>query len=243
MRRLLLVVLLVGAGCSGPGTREILVSSAASLTDAFAAIEIEFESAHPEYDVVLNVGGSSALREQILAGAPADVFASANLANMDVIAAAGLTVEGPVVFARNHLEIAVPPENPGNVIGLDDFDDPDLLLGLCAPAVPCGVFARQVLQLAGIEPALDTNEPDVRALLTKIQAGELDAGIVYATDVSTARGAVAGIPIPAESNITADYPIAALSGGSNPVGATAFVDFVASPAGQLILFEHGFVQP
>ena len=243
MRRRFVVALVLLAGCSSGGTTEVLVSSAASLTDVFAAIEVAFEADNPELDVVLNLGGSSTLREQILAGAPADVFASANLSNMDAIAADGLTPDGAVIFASNRLQIVVPIDNPGNVRDLHDFDDPNLLIGLCGPAVPCGDFARQALERAGVTPALDTNEPDVRALLTKIEARELDAGIVYATDVAARLGTIAGIPIPDEYNVAADYPIAVLSGGENPAGARAFVDFVVSTAGRAILADYGFVLP
>jgi molybdate transport system substrate-binding protein len=243
MRRLSLAAVVLLVACSGSATEEVLVSSAASLTDVFAAIEIEFERTNPDIDIVLNVGGSSALREQILAGAPADVFASANLANMDAVAAGGFVRDDPMVFAQNRLEIAVPIDNPGSVTGLDDFANPDLLLGLCSPAVPCGDFALRALASAGIEPTVDTNEPDVRALLTKIEAGELDAGIVYATDVVSRSGDIAGVPIPTAFNVVAEYPIAVLTGGTNAPGATLFVDFVASSSGRAILAEHGFVLP
>jgi len=243
MRNALLVVTLLLAACSGSGSEQVLVSSAASLTDVFAVVEAEFERLNPELDVVLNLGGSSTLREQILAGAPADVFASADGANMERIVAAGMAMGGAAVFAKNQLEIAVPIENPGSVVGLDDFANPGLLIGLCAPAVPCGDFARQALQSAGIEPALDTNESDVRALLTKIEAGELDAGIVYATDVAARSDSVAGLPIPPQYNVIAEYPIAALTTGSNPAGGAAFIDFIMSPAGRAILADYGFVLP
>jgi molybdate transport system substrate-binding protein len=245
------VVAAVTTGCadaasppaaSGAPTGEVLISAAASLTDAFAAIETAFEAAHPEVDVVLNLAGSSALREQILQGAPLDVFASADVANMDAVVAAGAATD-PTVFARNRLEIAVPAGNPAGIGGLADFGDPDRFIGLCAPGVPCGDFARQVLDRAGVTPSVDTNEPDVRALLTKIEAGELDAGITYVTDVAAAGSAVAGIAIPDTVNVTADYPIAVLAGAPNPTGATAFVAFVLSDTGQAILQAQGFASP
>ena len=246
MRRILLVAIaaiLLTGGCSSADRREVLVSAAASLTDAFAAIEAAFEELHPDIDIVLNVGGSSALREQLLAGAPADVFASANQANMDRVVAAGLVTGNAINFATNGLEIAVPSGNPADVAGLCDFDNDALLIGLCAAAVPCGDFARTALASAGIEPAVDTNEPTVRALLTKIEAGELDAGIVYASDVATSRGRVDGIPIAAEHNVVARYPIAVLSAGRNGIDAETFVDFVTSPEGRQILSNNGFRLP
>ena len=237
---------LVLAACSSTGDTggdEILVSAAASLTEAFADMETAFESANPEINVVLNIGGSSGLREQILAGAPADVFASANTSNMDLVVDVG-DVEGePAVFARNRLEIAVPVENPGGVTGLADFARDELLIGLCAEDVPCGDYGRQVLQKAAVTPSVDTEEPNVRALLTKIEAGELDAGIVYVTDVVSTGGDVDGIEIPDDENVHADYPIAVLADAPNADGAAAFMSFVLSDEGRSILADHGFVSP
>jgi molybdate transport system substrate-binding protein len=162
---------------------------------------------------------------------------------MTAVSAGGFVRDDPVVFAQNQLEIAVPIDNPGSVTGLDDFANPDLLLGLCAPAVPCGDFSLRALASAGIEPTVDSNEPDVRALLTKIEAGELDAGIVYATDVVSRGGDIEGVPIPTAFNVVAEYPIAVLTGGANAPGATLFVAFVTSSSGRAILAEHGFVLP
>lgn len=222
---------------------ELLVSAAASLANAFAEIETSFEAAQPGVNVVLNLGGSSALRTQILEGAPVDVFASADVGNMNRVVEAGEVSGEPRVFARNRLRIAVPVGNPGGVAGLDDFGDERLLLGLCTSGVPCGDFAREVLARAGVVAALDTNEPDVRALLTKIELGELDAGITYVTDVTSAGGRVEGIDIPDELNVLADYPIAVLTGAQNPRAGEAFVGFVLSDEGRGILAKHGFTLP
>lgn len=241
---MLALLVLVATACGGEAEADfVLVSAAASLTDAFDAIESAFEEANPGMDVVLNVGGSSSLREQILEGAPADVFASANAANMDQVVDAGEVSNGPEMFATNVLQIAVPAGNPAKVTGLEDFADDDLLIGLCAQQVPCGDFARQVLENAGVTPVVDSNEPNVRALLTKIEAGELDAGITYVTDVASTRGSVAGIDIPAEVNVAAEYLIAALADAPNPGGASAFVEFVLSDEGQGILLRYGFDVP
>lgn len=237
-------LLLTACGNTGNSTgNEVLVSAASSLTEAFTDMEAAFERANPEVDVVLNIGGSSALREQILAGAPADVFASANTSNMDLVDDAG-DVEGePAIFARNRLEIAVPVDNPGSVSGLADFARDELLIGLCAESVPCGDYGRQTLQNAGVIPAVDTEEPNVRALLTKIEAGELDAGIVYETDVTSTDGGVGGVAIPDDDNVYADYPIAVLTEAPNADGAASFVAFVLSQEGRGILADHGFVLP
>ena len=222
---------------------ELLVSAAASLTDSFAEVEAAFEAANATVDVVMNLGSSSSLREQILEGAPADVFASANTSNMDQLAE-GAEVEGEAqIFVLNELQIAVPAGNPAGITGLDDFANEDLLIGLCAEEVPCGSFGREALEKAGVTPAIDTNEPDVRALLTKVEAGELDAGIVYLTDVLSTAGAAEGVVIPEEFNVVAAYPIAALVNAPNPDAAAAFVDFVLSDEGQAILVGFGFSAP
>jgi molybdate transport system substrate-binding protein len=222
---------------------ELLVSAAASLTDAFAVVESAFEVQNPEVDVVLNLGSSSALREQILEGAPSDVFASANTSNMDQVAEAGELSGEAEIFVTNSLQIAVPTGNPAGVTGLEDFAREELLIGLCVEDVPCGDFGRQALDNAGVTPSIDTNEPDVRALLTKIEAGELDAGITYVTDVLSTSGTVEGLEIPAEVNVVAEYPIATLAGAPNPVTAAAWVEFVLSDEGQAILTSYGFISP
>ena len=222
---------------------DVLVSAAASLTDAFTEVEAAFEAAHPELDVVLNLGGSSLLRAQILEGAPVDVFASANAENMDRAAEAAQLSGEPYVFARNALQIAVPAGNPSGVHGLGDFADDARLIGLCADQVPCGAMARRVLERAGVVAALDTNEPDVRVLLTKIELGELDAGITYVTDVASTRGAVEGIDIPEDMNVTAEYLIAVVAGAPNPQMAESFVRFVLSAEGRTILARFGFAPP
>jgi molybdate transport system substrate-binding protein len=228
--------------CSSAPGGELLVSAAASLTDAFGEIETAFESANPGVDVLLNLGSSSSLREQILEGAPADVFASANTSNMDQVVKAGGATD-PQVFVTNLLQIAVPTGNPGGVSGLEDFAREELLIGLCAEDVPCGDFGRQALEKAGVTASIDTNEPDVRALLTKIGAGELDAGITYVTDVLAAGETVEGVDIPEDVNVVAEYQIARLTSAPNPDAAGAFVAFVLSEPGRGILADYGFTLP
>lgn len=239
-----IALVLLATACdseSTPSGSVVLVSAASSLTDAFAEIESAFEAANPGADVVLNLGGSAVLREQILEGAPADVFASADIANMDLVVAGGVA-DSPQVFATNQLQIAVPLDNPGGVGGIADLADGKLLIGLCASGVPCGDSALAVLNQAGVTAAADTLEPNVRALLTKIESGDLDAGIVYVTDVAASES-VNGVELPANANVTTAYPIAATTGGANPDGAAAFVAFVLSADGQAILARHGFGAP
>ncbi len=137
----------------------------------------------------------------------------------------------------------MPAGNEAGVTGLDDFANDALLIGLCAEEVPCGEFGREALANAGVTPAIDTNEPDVRSLLTKVEAGELDAGIVYITDVLAAGDSVEGIDIPPEDNVIATYPIADLTEAANAEAAEAFVAFVLSEEGQQMLADFGFAAP
>lgn len=221
----------------------VLVFAAASLTDAFAEMGAAFEAEHPDVTVALDLAGSATLRTQILEGAPADVFAPADESHMAVLAEAGALAAPPEVFATNRMIVAVPAGNPGGVLGLDDFARSDLLLGLCADGVPCGDLARTVLATAGVEPSLDTEEPDVRSLLTKIGAGELDAGIVYVTDVRGRDDLVDGVAIADADNVVARYPIAVLREAAAPDAGAAFVAFVLSAPGRAILAAHGFGVP
>ncbi len=232
------------AACAGPetGTTDLVVSAASSLTDVFSEIEAEFETTHPRVDVILNIGGSSLLREQILGGAPVDVFASANPEIMNAVADAGLIRGQARTFALNRLEIAVPEGNPGGVDGLEDFAEDGLLIGLCSPAVPCGEFARKVLAAADVEPSIDSEEPNVRALLLKLQYRELDAGMVYQSDLLS-NDSVEGIAIPDSLNVSTNYVIASLAGSPNGEVASEFVAFVLSATGRAIFVDFGFGVP
>jgi molybdate transport system substrate-binding protein len=240
----LVALSLLAPACGGPAADAALaVFAAASLTDSFEALATAFEAAHPGVTVALNFAASSALREQILGGAPADVFASASPSDMSQLAEAAAVAGEARVFARNKMTIAVPAGNPAGITGLADFADADLLIGLCAEETPCGKYGRQALESAGVVPALDSNEPDISSLLTKIAAGELDAGIVYATDIAAAGGVVEAIAIPAAHAVAALYPIAVLDASPREGLAAAFVDFVLSSQGQAILAAHGFEAP
>jgi molybdate transport system substrate-binding protein len=147
------------------------------------------------------------------------------------------------VFATNGLRIVTPAGNPAGVTGLDDLGDPSLLIGLCAEQVPCGDFGRQALAAAGVTPAPDTDEPDVRALLTKVAAGELDAGLVYVSDVVAAGDRVEGIEVPSAFDVLATYPIGVVSSSTNRAAAEAFVAFVLGDEGRSILQRWGFGRP
>ncbi|GAA2034871.1 molybdate ABC transporter substrate-binding protein [Agromyces tropicus] len=218
------------------------VFAAASLAHAFDELGDRFERAHPEVDVVVNPGGSAALAQQVVAGAPADVLATAAEPPMEVVVRAGLADE-PAVLATNTLELAVPPGNPGGVAGLDDLARADLRIALCDPTVPCGAAAATLLDGEGITPAPDTLEPDVTAVLTKVVLGEVDAGLVYVTDVRSAGDRVEGLDVPAAASVVNRYPIAAVADAPHPRAAAAFVAFVTGPTGREVLAGLGFGAP
>ena len=220
----------------------ITVSAAASLTGSFEQLAEAFEAAYPGTDVVLSFGGSPALAQQIVSGAPVDVFAAASPATMQTVVDAG-DASDPRTFARNRLQIAVPADDPGVVTGLADFARPELKIALCAPAVPCGVAAGKAFAAAGLTPSVDTEEQDVKAALTKVVEGEVDAALVYRTDVLAAGTKVRGIAFPEADGAVNDYPIAATTDAENAAGAEAFVAYVLSQKGQDVLAAAGFDRP
>ena len=221
---------------------EILVLAASSLTGAFAEMEEAFEATNPDIDVLVSYGGSSALREQILAGAPAHVFASASSSVMRELVASGVPMGDPVVFARNHLSLAVPSGNPGGVEGLGDLASASLFVSLCSPAVPCGDLAEEALAMAGVDPQVDSLEPNVKSLLAKIESGEADTGLVYVTDVR-ASADVEEVMAGLSDGPFTEYPIVSLAQQGSTSHGERFVEFVLSPAGLAILAAHGFVAP
>ena len=223
-------------------TGDITVLAAASLTDSFTKLGQQFEAAHPGVTVTFSFAGSSALATQITSGAPADVFASASTKNMDTVVAAGAASD-PQVFAKNVMEIAVPPTNPGKVTGVDSLAGTDVTTALCQPQVPCGATAEKVFANADVTVQPVTLEPDVKSVLSKVQLGEVDAGLVYVTDVLAAGDKVKGVPIPADVNASTSYPIAALTQSANAAASAAFVDYVLSPASAAALAAAGFHQP
>jgi molybdate transport system substrate-binding protein len=232
-----------GSPDGGGLTGTLTLFAAASLTDVFTGLGQRLEEENPELTVRFTFAGSSALATQLTQGAPADVFASANPAQMAVVTDAGLAEGGPTVFTANVLQIAVPAGNPAGVTGLADFAREELALAVCAPDVPCGAASEDVFAAAGVTPRPDTQEEDVRAALTKVELGEVDAALVYATDVAAAGDAVEGIAFPEAEDAVNDYPLVTLAAAPNAEAAEAFVDLVLSGEGQQALEDAGFRAP
>lgn len=219
---------------------DLVVFAAASLTDVFTELGDLFEQAHPDVSVAFNFAGSSTLAEQINQGAPADVFASASPTQTQAVVDAGGITDEPTVFVSNTLQIVVPAGNPAGVTGLDDFTKADLTIALCAEEVPCGAAAATVFEVAGLTPMPDTLEQDVRAVLTKVELGEVDAALVYRTDVLAGGDEVEGIDFPESAEAVNNYPIAALAEASNPDAAAVWVEFVQSADSRDLLAAAGF---
>jgi len=220
----------------------ITVFAAASLTKAFTALGAQFQSAHPGTTVKFSFGASSTLAQQILAGAPADVFASASAKNMSQVTAAG-DATGPRTFAQNSAEIAVAPGSAAKVNGIGDLGKPGVKVALCQTQVPCGALAVKVLAKAKVAVTPITQGLDVKGTLAYVTGGEADAAIVYVTDVKAAGAKVKGVPIPAAANASTAYPIATVKASKNATLASAFEDLVLSPAGQAVLSGAGFAKP
>ncbi|WP_433657450.1 molybdate ABC transporter substrate-binding protein [Nocardia sp. CA-128927] len=221
----------------------VTVFAAASLTETFTELGKQFEAAHPGVKVVYSFGASSALAEQINQGAPADVFASAAPKNMQQVQDKGEVTGAPFTFVRNRLEIAVPKGNPGHITGLADFGKTEPKIALCAEQVPCGAAAKTVFEVAGVNPQPDTREADVKAVLTKVKLGEVDAALVYRTDVQSAGAQVEGIDFPEAAKAINDYPVAPLAHAPNSAAAAAFVDFVKSEQARAVFAKAGFDAP
>jgi molybdate transport system substrate-binding protein len=227
---------------SGAASGTVTVFAAASLTESFTSLGRQFEAAHPGTTVKFNFGASSSLAENINQGAPADVFASASPKNMQQVVDADGASDSKT-FARNVMQIAVPPDNPAGVREVTDLARSNVKVALCQPQVPCGAVAQQVFENVNITVKPVTQGADVKAVLTTVQLGEVDAGMVYRTDVRAAGTKVKGIEIPADQNASTSYPIAALTEAPNPAGAAAFVDYVLSPDGEKVLEQAGFAAP
>lgn len=247
---MLVAIALAGAcsGSDGRTERHVTVFAAASLTDAFTALEQRFEASEAGIDVTLNFAGSAELAAQIINGAPADVYASADEANMRRLVRAGVVDGVPAVFARNRLAVAVERGNPLGIRGLQDLARSDVTVVTCASQVPCGSYTDEALAKAGVHLAPASREDSVKATLAKVRLGEADAAIVYATDVPRRAGApdegVEGVEIPDDENVVATLLIAVLDDASDRTAAREWVRFVTSPEARAVLVdEYGFLAP
>jgi molybdate transport system substrate-binding protein len=251
---LLIWLLVMATAVSAQETRSLTVFAAASLSDAFEALAAQFEADHPGVDVLFNFGASSSLAAQIVEGAPADVFASANETQMNTARTGGRITGQPRIFAQNRLVLIVPAHNPARITSLRDLARPGVQLMVAAPNVPARVYTGLLLERLAANPAygesyreavianIVSEEPNVRLVSAKIALGEGDAGIVYVSDLTPdIRQAVIALPIPDSLNTVATYPIAVLDDSASPELAQAFVDFVVSDAGQDILASSNFL--
>jgi molybdate transport system substrate-binding protein len=223
-------------------TGSITVFAAASLMGTFTQLGKQFETAHPGDTVKFSFGPSSGLATEITSGAPADVFASAATANMDTVVSAG-DASNPQNFAKNIMEVAVPPNNPAKVKSVNDLAKKSVKTALCQPQVPCGVVAAEVFKNVGITVKPVTLQADVKSVLSQVELGNVDAGMVYVTDVMAAGTKVKGVTIPAADNASTLYPIATITSSKHESEAQAFVAYVLSPAGQQVLTAAGFEKP
>jgi len=228
------------------------VFAAASLTAAFNALGANYKQTHPNVNLVFNYNGSPLLEQQIANGAPADIFASADLANMHKASAAGLVGDSQI-FAKNRLVVIVPASNPGKITTLHDLANKGIKIDIGAPTLPAGKYALQVLTNMAASPDYGpayksavlgnvvSQEDNVKAVVTKVQLGEADAGFVYITDANSAANKVSIISIPDNFNVIAEYPIAVVKNSAHTSDAQAFIQYILSPDGQAVLTKFRFI--
>ncbi|RLV56965.1 molybdate ABC transporter substrate-binding protein [Aeromicrobium phragmitis] len=242
----LLLVLAATSACAESAETErrtLTVFAAASLTDVFEDIAADFEAEHPGVDVQLSFAGSSDLAQQIVEGAPADVFAAADERTMTTVVEAELAEE-PERFATNRLTIAVPAGNPAGIERLADLSRPDVTTVLCAPQVPCGALSAQLLARAGVPARPASEESSVSGVLTAVSEGQADAGLVYVTDIARGGDRVAAVdPKTSSAEDIVRYPAAVLADTEHPDLAAAFVDFIVTGPGAERLRTAGFGAP
>lgn len=231
------------AATTAAAPRTLTVLAAASLTDTFTALGKQFESANPGVTVRFSYGGSSDLAAQIVQGSPADVFASASDATMKTVTDAGLATGTPTKFATNVLEIATPPGNPKAVAAFADLAKPGVKVVTCAPAVPCGAAEQKIETATGVKLSPVSQEPDVKSVLTKVETGDADAGLVYVTDVKAAGAKVQGVTFPESAKAVTNYPIAVLKNAPQADLAQKFEALVTGADGKAALQQAGFGAP
>ncbi|MFV0127933.1 molybdate ABC transporter substrate-binding protein [Streptomyces sp. HMX112] len=250
-------VLVPLAGCGGPASPEagdragsgpagtagqtgLTVLAATSLTEAFTAAGAAYEKSHPGTEVTFSFAGSQELASQVRQGVPADVLVTADTATMD-----GLRGEtgDPVVIARNRLTIATAKGNPERITGLEDLSRSGLKVVLAAPEVPVGRYSKKILDAAGVTVKPVSQEPNVRAVLSKVEVGEADAGLVYETDAKAAAGKVGTVALPDARNAVASYPAATLDSSDDRRAAGDFVKWLGSAQARALLRDAGFRTP
>ena len=242
----LVPIMLFSACASSPESQEqttLEVYAASSLAMPFAEAGVAFEKEHPGVKVQFNLGASSDLARFVQEGAPADVFASADVANMDKVESEDLLASPSIVFATNYLEIIVEKGNPLGISSLEDLSNPDLIFVTTNPDVPIGKYTAEVLKKAGVSITPDSFENNVKGIMLKVASGEADTGIVYHSEVVASDGQVEGVKIPTDLNIVAKYPIGVIKNSANQKQAQGFVDFLLSPEGQALLTQYGFGVP
>ena len=237
-----------GSGTAAPAApsapeRTLTVFAAASLKATFTQLGQDFDAANPGVTVAFSFAGSSDLASQLVEGAPADVFASADEGTMTAVTDAGLAAGQPVDVATNTLEIATPAGNPAGVTSFADLAAPGLQVVVCAPQVPCGAAARKVEDATGVEIIPVSEEGSVTDVLGKVTSGEADAGLVYVTDVAAAGDQVTGVEFPESAQAVNTYPVVALQDASDADLASAFVTWVSGPEGRTVLAAAGFGVP
>jgi molybdate transport system substrate-binding protein len=228
---------------SDPLAGTVTVLAAASLTEVYGDLATRFERLHPKVTITENFGGSSALATQIVQGAPGDLFATANEATMKTVTDAGLADGTPIVYATNILTLVVPPSNPAGVKTVADLAKPGVKVALCDTSVPCGSAAIGLLAAEKLTVTPVTLETDVKAVLTKVELNEVDAGLVYVTDAQTAGDKVRQIAVPDAANVVNRYPIVVLAGSTNKAAARAFEQYILSATGKAALKNAGFGAP
>jgi molybdate transport system substrate-binding protein len=219
---------------------DLTVLAASSLTDVFETAATAYETAHPGTRITFSFAGSQELVAQVSQGSPADVLVTADTKSMDKVKDDAGT---PTIIAKNRLVIATGKGNPHKVGELKDLADTKLKVVLAAPEVPVGKYSRQILDAQNVTVKPVSQEPNVRAVLSKVELGEADAGLVYKTDAESAEDKVDAVEIPDAQNAVAEYPAATLKGSENPEAAAAFVAWLSSPEGQKILQDAGFQKP
>lgn len=227
--------------CSNEGDKtQLTVLAASSLTDAFGDLETTYEAEHPDIDVALSFDSSSVLAQQVIAGAPVDVLATADETTMQTAVDEDLLTGEPVVFAQNTLVLVTPADNPVDIDDVGDLDRSEVTFAACVPEAPCGDATQRLLELVGVQAAPVTEEDNVRSVLSRVTLGEVDAGFVYVSDAQAAGDSVETVEVDRASEVINSDPIAVVAATELPEEAQDWVDLVLSADGQEVLSSYGF---